>query len=77
MRFRVIYDLRTSTWHGYGHRMDVRASSEAHARALVERAIYARREEILAARHDDPGSGFWVTIQRVVPLPGEDTVEDA
>ena len=62
MRYRVKYDIHTSRWDAFGKYLDVQASSPEHASALVERAIYADKDAILAARHDDAGEGFVVTI---------------
>lgn len=62
MRWRVTYEIATSSWYLYGQQMVVRATDEAHARALVERGLYARRDRILRDRHDDPGEGFAVSI---------------
>ena len=70
MRYRVTYDLHTSLWHAYAKRMDVRASSVDHARALVERAVYARKDAILAERHDCEGDGFRVEVTGAVALTG-------
>lgn len=72
MRWRVTYDIATSSWQSFGQHMDVRATDEAHARALVERGLYARRDRILRDRHDDPGEGFTVTITGAKQLGGGD-----
>ena len=62
MRYRVTYDITTTHWQAFGRHADVSAASPEHARALVERAIYADKEAILAARHDESGTGFEVRI---------------
>lgn len=72
MRWRVTYDLATSSWRSFGQHMDVRARDEAHARGLVERGLYARRDRILRDRHDDPGEGFAVTITSATELCARD-----
>ena len=68
MRYRVMYDITTTTWQAFGRRVEVRAESPRHAEALVERAIYADKVAILAARHDEAGEGFHVAIVKVQPL---------
>ena len=68
MRWRVTYDLITSTWHAFGRTVTVRAADQKQAMAIVERYLYARKDRTLAERHDDAGEGFQVVITVAVPM---------
>lgn len=67
MRWRVTYDLQTTMWHAFGRHVDIRATSQAHAIAAVERWLYAKKDIILAERHDEAGEDYRVIITAAVP----------
>ena len=75
MRWRVTYDLQTSSWHAFGRRVDIRASSQSHAVAAVERWLYAKKDLILEDRHDDAGTDFRVIVTGATPLSEQQTEE--
>jgi len=67
VRWRVTYDLMTSTWHAFGRTVTLRAENQKQAIASAERYLYARKDHTLAERHDDAGEGFQVVITAAVP----------
>lgn len=73
MRWRVSYDIQTSSWHAFGRHLELRAESQAHAIAAAERYLYARKDLTLAERHDDAGDDFRVIVTGAVPIRGIDT----
>ena len=68
MRWRVTYDLRTSTWHAFGRTVTLQAADQKQAIASAERYLYARKDHTLAERHDDAGEGFQVVITAVTVI---------